>query len=57
MLNTEAEWAYLPKADGKIQSKIKKDAVMMEYAKLHNGTYIMYEWSLAETSDSGPGVD
>lgn len=42
-METEAEWAYLPKVYGKIQSKIKKDAVMMEYAERHNGTCIMYE--------------
>lgn len=43
MSETGTEWAYLPKACGIIQSKIKKDAVMMEYAKRHNGTCTMYE--------------
>lgn len=57
MLETGAEWAYLPKAYGIIQSKIKKDAVMMEFAKHHNGTRTMYEWSSAETSRSGQGLD
>ena len=29
----------------------------MEFAKHHNGTRTMYEWSSAETSRSGQGLD
>lgn len=55
MLETEVEWAYLPKAYGIIQRKIKKEAVMIECAKYHNDVCTMYEWSLSETYLIQPG--
>ena len=55
MLETEVEWAYLPKAYGIIRRKIKKEAVMIECAKYHNDVCTMYEWSFSETYLIQPG--